>query len=145
MSQLDPVPPSSGECRFCHRPLPIVRFRVNGQPACEQCAQRVSQVLELNQFRGGPFMVGLLYGLAAAILCGFIWAVIVKITNLQIGIVAVGIGFVVTRAIIIGAKGRRGASIQIIAVVLSLLGVFVGKGLIASWVLWDQIAKSETY
>src|SRR5205085_2281210 len=110
-------------------------------PSCAECAQRLAQLTELNEFRFGPWLLGLIYGLAAAILCGFGWAVIVKITHAEIGIVAIGIGIVVTRAIIAGANGRRGASIQAIAIICSLLGIFIGKGLIAAWVLWDQMPK----
>ncbi len=141
MTQFSPeLPPSPSQCRFCNRPLGMVHYRVNGQPVCDPCSRRVMQMLELNEFRGGPYTVGLLYGLAAAILCGFGWAVIVKITHAEIGIIAAGIGYVVARAILIGSNGRRGKSIQVTALILSLAGVFIGKGFIAAWVLWDHLS-----
>src|SRR4051795_4259483 len=85
-------------CAFCGRPLLGAFFRVQNKPACAQCAGRLAQLLDLNQFRFGPWMLGLVYGLAAAILGGFGYAVIAKVTQAQIGIVALGIGFIVTRA-----------------------------------------------
>ena len=89
MTQFSPeLPPSPSQCRYCNRPLGMVHYRVNGQPVCDPCSRRVVQMLELNEFRGGPYTMGLLYGLAAAILCGFGWAVIVKITHAEIGIIA---------------------------------------------------------
>src|SRR3954469_25848871 len=145
MTQFKIEPPPTNSCSFCHRPLGARHFRVNGQPACEPCVQRVSQIVELNEFKLGPWMLGAIYGLAAAILCGFGWAVIVKITHAEIGIVAIGIGIGVTRAIIAGSNGRRGPSIQALAICCSLLGICIGKGLILSWVLWDQVAKSPLY
>jgi Zn-dependent protease len=141
MTQFSVEPPAMASCSFCGRPIPANHWRVNGRPACEPCAGRLGQLLELNQFRFGPWLLGLVYGLAAAILCGFGWAVIVKVIHAEIGIIAIGIGIVVTRAIIAGANGRRGGSIQAIAIICSLLGIFVGKGLIAAWVLWDQAPK----
>src|SRR5439155_21199351 len=127
MTQFQIEPPPTSSCSVCGRPLPMNHYRVNGRPSCAECAQRLAQLTELNEFRFGPWLLGLIYGLAAAILCGFGWAVIVKITHAEIGIVAIGIGIVVTRAIIAGANGRRGASIQAIAIICSLLGIFIGK------------------
>jgi hypothetical protein len=139
MTQLQIDPPERTECRFCHRPLLAIEYRVNNQPVCAQCAAQVERMIGLNEFQAGPFMLGLLYGLAAAVLCGFAWALIVKVTHAEIGIVAIGVGYLVTRAILIGSNGRRGSAIQAAAVILSLIGVFTGKGLIAAWVLWNQL------
>ena len=120
LSPLDYVPAmeSPSNCAFCGRPLLGAFFRVQNKPACAQCAGKLAQLLDLNQFRFGPWMLGLVYGLAAAILGGFAWAVIVKVTHAEIGIVAIGIGYIVTRAIIAGSNGWRGVSIQVLAVIL---------------------------
>jgi Zn-dependent protease len=135
-----PVPPPS-QCAFCHRPLTRTFYRIQSKPACEPCTHRLSQLIELNNFRFAPWLLGLVYGLAAALLCGFAWAVITKITHFEIGIAAVAVGYLVTRSIIAGANGRRGTSIQIIAVILSLAGVFIGKGLTAILILSDRMTQ----
>ena len=139
MTQFSVEPPPVNSCSFCGRPIGANYWRVNGRPACEPCMRRLAQLAELNEFKFGPWMLGLIYGLAAAILCGFGWAVIVKITHAEIGIIAIGIGIVVTKAILAGANGRRGPSIQGIAIGCALLGICIGKGLIVAWVFWEQI------
>src|SRR3954467_10517422 len=122
-------PPAN--CSFCGRPIRQTFYRIQDRPACAECTQQVQQVAELNRFSFGPWAVGAMFGLAAAVLCGFAWAVVAKITHAEIGIVAIGVAYVVTRAIITGAKGRRGTSIQILALLLSLIGIYVGKGMTA--------------
>src|SRR3954463_12107939 len=78
-------------CAFCGRPLLGAFFRVQNKPACAQCAGRLAQLLDLNLFRFGPWMLGLVYGLAAAILGGFGYAVIAKVTSREFDIAFVGI------------------------------------------------------
>ena len=145
MTQFSVEPPPVNSCSFCGRPIGANYWRVNGRPACEPCMRRLAQLAELNEFKFGPWMLGLIYGLAAAILCGFGWAVIVKITHAEIGIIAIGIGIVVTKAILAGCRMvGRGTSIQAVShwLVVLLGDCFIGEGLRScsqKWVFWEQI------
>jgi Zn-dependent protease len=130
-------------CSFCRRPLLGASYRVQGQAACPDCAARLGSLLELNQFQFGPWALGLVYGLAAAVLCGFVWAIVAKLLDAEIGIVAIGAAYIVTRAIIAGTNGRRGQSVQILAVVCSIISIYVGKGLTFAWALWDKFPKEQ--
>src|SRR2546421_4110856 len=120
LSPLDYMPAmeSPSNCAFCGRPLLGTFFRVQNKPACAQCAGRLAQLLDLNQFRFGPWMLGMIYGLAAAVLGGFGYAVIAKVIGREFGIASVGIAWLVIRAIFAGSNGRRGISIQVLAVIL---------------------------
>jgi hypothetical protein len=66
-----------------------------------------------------------LYGLGGAALGAAIYGA-VKIAGLEIGIVAVAVAFLVGRGIQIGAMGQKGRALQILALVLTYLGVSGG-------------------
>jgi len=71
--------------------------------------------------------VALLAGSAAAIAGGIAWGLVVKWTDYEAGILALGIGFLTAFAIDRSTGGRRGPDLQLVAVVTALLGILVGK------------------
>lgn len=132
------APPAIPACANCGKPLGETVYRISDRTVCQTCGQAIAKLQDLNRFAGGPWMTGAMLGLGAAIISGAIWAILVKATDRQFGLVAIGIGIFVSRAVMRGAGGRRGPSIQTLSILLSLLGVVIGKGLIASWARWDE-------
>jgi hypothetical protein len=80
-------------------------------------------------------------GLAAALVGGIVWGLIVKWTQYELGFVAWGIGFVVGTAVVYGAQNLRGIPFQLVAVVFALLGIIIGKYLGFVWVGQDELDK----
>ena len=80
-------------------------------------------------------------GVVAAAAGGVAWALIVKWSDYEIGVVAWAIGFLVSMAILLGAGQRRGLPFQLVAIVLSLLGILLGKYLSYVWTLQDFVAE----
>ena len=80
-------------------------------------------------------------GLVAAIVGGVIWGLIVRWTEYEVGFVAWGIGFIVGTAVVFGARNLRGLPYQLIAVILALLGIAIGKYLGFVWVGQDELGK----
>jgi hypothetical protein len=80
-------------------------------------------------------------GLAAALVGGIVWGMIVKWTQYELGFVAWGIGFVVGTAVVYGARNLRGIPFQLVAVVFALLGIIIGKYLGFVWVGQDELDK----
>jgi hypothetical protein len=80
-------------------------------------------------------------GLAAALVGGIVWGLIVKWTQYELGFVAWGIGFVVGTAVVYGARNLRGIPFQLFAVVFALLGIIIGKYLGFVWVGQDELDK----
>jgi hypothetical protein len=82
---------------------------------------------------------------AAALLVGtlggVVWAVVVKATDYEVGIVAWGIGFL-TAFVSVRVVSRGGRDVQALAIVTALAGIFVGKYLGFALVL-SAAAKSE--
>ena len=69
-------------------------------------------------------------GLAAAIAGAVLWAVVTVLTNYEIGIMAVAVGFMVGRSIIFVAKSGN-LNYGILGAVLSLFGCLLGNFLSA--------------
>jgi hypothetical protein len=87
------------------------------------------------------FLTAALAGLAAAIGGGVVWGLIVRWSSYEIGIAAWGIGFVVGTAVVFGAQNQRGVPLQLIAVVLALAGIVIGKYLAFVWIGQDELGK----
>jgi hypothetical protein len=92
--------------------------------------------------RSGVLLTAALAGLAAAVVGGIVWGLIVKWTDYEIGFAAWGIGFIVGTAVVFGAQGRRGLPFQVVAVALALFGIVLGKYLAFVWIGQDVLDKA---
>jgi ABC-type Fe3+-siderophore transport system permease subunit len=81
-------------------------------------------------------------GLAAAIAAGVIWALIVKISDYEIGVAAWGIGFLVGTAVVFAARRRKSTTLAAVAVVAALVGILVGKYLSFVFVARHELGES---
>ena len=79
-------------------------------------------------------------GVVTAVVCGIVWALIVKTTDYEIGIAAWAVGFLVGGAVVLAARGRRSTALAAIAVVCALLGVLVGKYLSFVFIARDELS-----
>jgi hypothetical protein len=74
--------------------------------------------------------------------CAFIWDKLTYYTGYQIGYVAIGVGFAVGTATMIGASGKRGISLQIVSGLLSLFGILLGETLLVMDSYRDYLAAN---
>ncbi len=84
-----------------------------------------------------PLALPLVAGVAAALAGGIVWALALKWTDYEVGVLAWGIGFV-TGFAVHHAAGRRAPSLQVVAVGASLLGILLGKYLGFALVLQES-------
>jgi hypothetical protein len=96
----------------------------------------------IREVRSGVFLTAALAGLAAAIVGGVVWGLIVRWSGYEIGFAAWGIGFIVGTAVVFGAQRQRGMPLQLIAVVLALAGIVLGKYLAFVWIGQDELGKA---
>jgi hypothetical protein len=75
--------------------------------------------------------------LAAALVGGVAWALIVRSTEYEIGLVAWAIGWLAGSAALAAGRGVRGFPVQAAAVVAALVGILLGKYLSYAWALQD--------
>ena len=75
----------------------------------------------------------ILAGIAAAVVGGIVWALIVVKTGYEIGFAAVGIGALAGYAVVLATRGRKGLPLQVTAVLASALGIALGKYFTYVW------------
>jgi len=81
---------------------------------------------------------GVAGALAAAVIAGVIWGVIVWQTHYEIAFAAIGVGWLVGRGMAIATGHKRARQLQVIAVLASVLGIMIGKYMTLYFVLKDQ-------
>lgn len=79
-----------------------------------------AQELHDKQTSDPDMLTALLYGLVAGAVGAAIWFAIVVVTNYEVGIVAVLIGWLVGRAVVFGSGQKRGMKLQLLSVLIAL-------------------------
>jgi len=95
-------------CVLCAKPVEdAAAVRVNGKRTCVPCRDAVLAELarESSGVRLGPAVAA---GAAAAVASGALWAVLIAVTEREIGFAAVGVGWAVAHAVRLASGGRRG-------------------------------------
>src|SRR5688500_564986 len=82
---------------------------------------------EAEQFTPQALLPAVAGGLLAAIVGGAVWGLIVILSDYEVGFVAWGIGFLAGFLVGRFAGWRKGASLQVIAIGSSLVGIVLGK------------------
>jgi hypothetical protein len=130
--QFDRVVPAAGAtaqpstvavtCAGCRTPIATEYFDVNGQTFCARCRAVVEAHAETP--RGlAPFAIAALFGLGAGIAGAIIYYAVMAILHLEIGIVAILIGYMVGYSVRRGLNGRGGLRYQILAAALTYASV----------------------
>jgi hypothetical protein len=109
-------------CTMCRKSVGTQYFHVNGKHFCESCVGVLTQVTATPRTMGTFIRAGV-FGLGAAIAGAAIYYAVIAIANLEIGIVAILIGYMVGYSVRKGAGGRGGRRFQILAVVLTYWSV----------------------
>ena len=129
-------------CAVCGNQVRDEYFDVNAHQMCAKCRNEIAQLAETP--RGwGVFARACAFGLVAAILGAIVYYAVIKITNFEIGIVAIAIGYMVGYGIRMGTKGRGGLRFQIVAVVLTYWAVGLAYMPIAFGAIMDKPASQE--
>ena len=109
-------------CRTCQRAIADEYFDINGEPVCAACRDELAQHAESP--RGArPLARAAMFGLAAVVAGAILYYAVIAITNLEIGLVAIAIGYMVGYAIQKGTGGRGGRRFQVMALVFTYWSV----------------------
>lgn len=123
----DPVPTADPTCALCGQTIPgIPRHSVQGRPLCATCAGQLERELEAEK---GTARVPLATagGLAGALVGAGVWAAVAVFGNLQIGFIAVLVGFLAGKGALLGAGSGRGRPYQVAAGTAALVGLVAAK------------------
>ena len=108
-------------CIVCKQPIAGDYYHANGNILCPQCKERI------NAHQQPPPHTSLLraalYGGAAALAGCAIYATVAITTGLEIGLVAILIGYMVGKAIRYASRGLGGRPQQILAVALTYFAI----------------------
>jgi hypothetical protein len=109
-------------CAVCGRSVDREYYNANGKVICDSCRQVVTAAAAMPRSIGTLVVAGV-FGLGAAIAGAALYYAVITITHLEIGIVAILIGYMVGWAVRKGARGAGGRRFQILAVVLTYWAV----------------------
>jgi hypothetical protein len=126
------LPPQIERCSLCGTALASEYYRVHGRTACASCAS-AAQNGQANGQNNTAFTRALLFGVGAAIIGLAGYAAFTIATSFYIGYVALGVGYIVARAMKLGSGGRGGRPFQIVAVILTYLAIALAEIPIALW------------
>jgi len=135
MSDLEPTTPGSAlsferaefesqasaglACAFCRRTIEKQYWQINKRAACAGCRGQVQREVEGSMSRA-HFLGALQYGALAAAAGSVGWIVVVQLAKGgQWGIFAIGIGYLVGKAVRKGAGGFGGRRYQVLAMLLT--------------------------
>jgi hypothetical protein len=126
------TPPKIDRCHFCSSPLASEYYRVRGQAACASCAASARSGQAAGP-ESSAFTRALLFGAGAAVVGLIGYAAFTIATHLYVGYVALGVGYIVARAMKAGSGGLGGRPYQIAAVILTYLAIALAEIPIALW------------
>jgi hypothetical protein len=113
-------------CAACKQPIVDQYWSAGGAVLCGTCknaVERGQQAAPDVMSRAGRFGRAALYGVGAMLVGALIWYAAAKFLNLEIGLIAILLGYMVGRAVFIGSARRGGRRYQTLAVFLTYLGI----------------------
>lgn len=119
---------SAVTCSACQREITDQYWSAGSAVICESCKTAVEQGQQASTdvtSRTGRFGRALVYGLGGMLLGSAVWYAVAKLANLEVGLIAILLGFLVGRAVFIGSGRLGGRAYQVLAVVLTYLGIGV--------------------
>lgn len=108
-------------CIGCKRPITDTYYAVRGNAICPSC--RAALVAPLPGSEAGRVLKAIVTGVGAGLLGAAIWYAIRRFAHLQLGLVAVMVGFMVGNAVRKASGNRGGVGYQVLAVALTYLCV----------------------
>lgn len=124
-------------CANCGAAIPegheiVLRGKDKKAPPITICSNCVSDIERAFQAETEePNLLGaLLIGLGAALISSVIWYAVVVITNYELGIIAVAVGWLVAQAVMLGAGHKRGPRLQGLSVAITVIAMAFSEYLI---------------
>jgi hypothetical protein len=75
----------------------------------------------------------IVFGLGGAVLGAIIYAAFITITHIQIGYLAIGVAYLVAKAMMMGSRERGGRMYQVSALILTCCAVALGNAMMLWW------------
>jgi len=108
-------------CKSCQQQLSGSYYRINGLLACESCTRKLRE--QTPKDTHSAYVRGIVFGVGGAIAGLILYSAFGIITGIEIGYVALAVGWLVGTAIKKGSNGIGGRRYQIVAVALTYAAV----------------------
>jgi hypothetical protein len=119
--------PGQVACAVCATPLTTEYHQLNGHAVCAGCRATADE--ERSSDRGiSQFGIAAVYGLGAAIVGGVLYWGFVKVTNIELGLMAIAVGWLVGKGVMKGSNERGGRRYQVLAVALTYFSIAMSYG-----------------
>ncbi len=144
-AEFAPDAPSSAMCAYCKGPLTDTYYEVGAKAACPRCKDQIT-ALGRQGSGFGRFTRATLFGTLAGAVGAGLWYAVRAITNLEIGLIAILVGYMVGVAVRAGSRGRGGWLYQALAVFLtysSIVSTYVPLIIGELKKGWEQNAAAE--
>jgi hypothetical protein len=115
-----PEPSAAKTCAACKQPISGVYYQVNDHVICPACAARIEAGKQAA--KPVPLLRAVIYGAGAALAGCLLYAAVLAM-GVQIGIVALAVGWMVGKAIRHASYGVGGRPQQILAVALTYFAI----------------------
>jgi hypothetical protein len=116
-----PSGPVALTCAGCKQTLTDEYWTIGRAVVCGKCREAI-EVAEAAG-KSQRFAQAVLFGVGGMLAGAIVWYIVEKVFNLEIGIIAILLGYLVGKAIHRGAGNRGGIQYQILALVLTYLGI----------------------
>src|SRR5579871_645356 len=110
-------PGEARSCGLCRRPVAGEYFQIGHSVICGPCAATLSGT------GSGAFPRALLFARGAALAGTIVWYAIIKFTGHEFGLLAIGVGLLVGKAVRKGGQGLGGGPYQALAMALTYLSI----------------------
>ena len=110
---------TEAKCSVCGALLTGQAYQVNGKPACVGCATAAGVAVDSN----AAFSTAVIYGIGAAVAGLAFYAGFTIAFHFYIGYVALAVGWMVGKSMMVGSKGVGGRKYQIAAVALTYAAI----------------------
>jgi hypothetical protein len=124
-AQFETSAPKGITCHVCTQSIPHRYWQFAGQPTCETCRDGVLRAVADAGTSGAFGRAALRAGLVA-LACGVGYAIFVGVTNIELALLTIGIGFLVGNAVQKVTRGFGTRRYQVLAVALTYLAVTMG-------------------
>jgi uncharacterized protein (DUF983 family) len=111
----------AGSCQLCGEAISGSYYRVNRSKLCGQCAAKVQEKQSMDSHTA--FVSAVVFGVGGAAIGLALYSGFVLLTGISIGYLALAVGWIVAKAMLIGSKGVRGPRYQIVAVLLTYFAI----------------------
>ncbi|HYX51872.1 MAG TPA: hypothetical protein VE783_00355, partial [Candidatus Limnocylindrales bacterium] len=115
--------PAPDICKGCKQPISGMYYRANSAIVCGSCADEIKRRVPADNH--SAFVRAILFGLVGFAIGLTVYAAFVIMTGISIGYLALAVGWIIGKAMMMGSGGIGGRRYQVTAVMLTYAAVSI--------------------